>query len=166
MGVLHNGDAALQWYESKNGNVILTAAHCISGSRKGTIFPPEYHDGEEAYASYPVAAAYVRTNWNKNHNIDYDFPYLTLGEGNSGGKAVNAQSIVGGNAFVTSDGYKNSVEFVGYNDNEQKSVQCRVSTYEGELGQLGCTRGPFCILLIVGIKICLRRGPAGYLPLL
>ena len=148
VGVLHHGDATKHFctasvIESQHGNVILTAAHCISGSGKGIVFSPGYHDGDEPYGSYPVTAAYVHPNWNQNHNIDYDFAFLTLGKGDHGGKAVDVQSVVGGNILVTSDGYQNTVEVVGYNDNEQKPRQCRVGTYKAETGQLGFTCGPF-----------------------
>jgi V8-like Glu-specific endopeptidase len=129
--------------ESKHGNVILTAGHCVSGTGKGLRFAPGYHDGKYPYGSYPVTAAYVHANWNKNHNIDYDFAFLTLGKGIYNGKSIDVQTAVGGNKLVTTDGYKNTVQVLGYNDGQQTPVQCRVGTYEAEAGQLGFDCGPF-----------------------
>ncbi|KND92022.1 hypothetical protein TOPH_03279 [Tolypocladium ophioglossoides CBS 100239] len=148
VGVLHHGDPKQHYctasvIESKNGNVILTAAHCVSGSGKGLVFSPGYHDGAVPYGSYPVTAAYVHPDWNKDHSIDDDFAFLTLGKGTHGGKSVDVQSVVGGNKLVTNAGYKNTVEVVGYNDNAQKPVHCLVGTYEAEAGQLGFNCGPF-----------------------
>lgn len=148
VGVLFRGDVNKHYctasvVESKHGNVILTAGHCISGSGKGISFAPGYHDGKTPYGVYPVTAAYVDANWNKDHNIDYDFAFLTLGNGVHDGKSVNVQSVVGGNKLVTNAGYKETVEVVGYNDNQQKPVHCHVGTYEEKSGQLGFNCGPF-----------------------
>lgn len=148
VGVLYTSDVKKHFcsasvIQSKNGNVVLTAGHCISGNGKGIRFAPGYHDGATPYGTYAVEAAYVHANWNKNHNIDYDFAFLTLGKGTHGGKSVNVQQVTGGNKLVTDAGYKQSVQVVGYNDGEQKPVHCQVGTYEGEAGQLGFNCGPF-----------------------
>ncbi|GFF59938.1 hypothetical protein IFM51744_10108 [Aspergillus udagawae] len=148
VGVLFSGNIQDHYctasvIDSTHGNVILTAGHCISGTGKNLHFAPGYHDGQAPYGIYPVTAAYVHPNWNKNHDIEYDFAFLTLGEGKYDGKFVNVQSVVGGNKLITNGGYKYNVEVVGYNDKEQSPVQCRVDTYEAKAGQLGFNCGPF-----------------------
>ncbi|GJN74769.1 hypothetical protein PCL_06849 [Purpureocillium lilacinum] len=148
VGVLYRDDVKKHYCSasviaSKNGNVILTAAHCISGTGGGIRFAPGYHDGKAPYGTYPVTAAYVHPNWNKNHNINHDYAFLTLGKGTHNGKSVTVQSVVGANKLVTTAGYKNTVEVVGYNDNEQKPMHCHIGTYEAKAGQLGLSCGPF-----------------------
>lgn len=148
VGVLYSTDVKKHFctasvVESTHGNVVLTAAHCISGTGTGHRFAPGYHDGTEPYGSYPVTAAYVHADWQSSHNIDYDFAFLTLGKGLHNGKMNNVQAVTGGNKLVTTAGYGNTVEVVGYNDGAQKPVHCHVGTYEAEAGQTGFNCGPF-----------------------
>ncbi|CEJ93610.1 hypothetical protein VHEMI09188 [[Torrubiella] hemipterigena] len=149
VGVLYSGGDASKHFctasviESKFGNVILTAGHCISGTGGGLSFAPGYHDGKLPYGSYPVTGAYVHPNWNKNHDINFDFAFLTLGKGKHNGNLVNVQSVTGGNKLVTNAGYKNQVEVVGYNDGQQKATHCNIGTFEAKAGQLGFNCGPF-----------------------
>lgn len=149
VGALYTGGDAKKHFcsasvvESKLGNVIITAAHCISGTGSGISFAPGYHDGQLPYGSYPVVAAYVHPNWNKNHDINFDYAFLTLGKGKHNGNLVNVQSVTGGNKLVTNAGYKNQVEVVGYNNGQQKATHCNVGTFEARAGQMGFNCGPF-----------------------
>ncbi|UNI24932.1 hypothetical protein JDV02_010648 [Purpureocillium takamizusanense] len=147
VGALYHGDikqhsCSASVIASKNGNVILTAGHCVKGTGKDLHFAPGYHDGKTPYGTYPVTAAYVHPEWNKDHNINHDYAFLTVGKGTHNGKSVTVQSVVGGNKLVTTAGYKNTIEIVGYNSGEQKPVHCRVGTYEAKAGQLGISCGP------------------------
>lgn len=155
VGVLYSGSdpkshhCSASVIQSKVGNVILTAGHCIGGSGKGQRFAPGYHDGETPYGTYPVTGAYVHPLYNKNLDINYDFAFLTLGEGAYKGKTGHVQAHVGANKLVTNAGYSNSVEVVGtpsashQGGHPDKPWHCHGQTLEAQAGQMRFNCGPF-----------------------
>jgi hypothetical protein len=46
-----------------HGDVLLTAAHCVSGSGAGMVFAPGFHDGISPYGRWTVTAAHLAPAW-------------------------------------------------------------------------------------------------------
>ena len=49
--------------DSPSGDVIVTAAHCLSGDGQDLEFVPMYHDGQAPYGAWDVTGAYVSQRW-------------------------------------------------------------------------------------------------------
>lgn len=81
--------------DSPGGNVILTAAHCISGPGVGMTFAPGYSYGRAGYGTWTVTAAYVHPTWNATQSPDADFAFLTVAPSTSNRTAAPVQSVVG-----------------------------------------------------------------------
>jgi len=104
---------------SKHGNLIVTAAHCLS---KGTLwFAPGYRNGKAPHGVWKVVKTFVPDTWNgdQDENSDVGFAALESKDG------VNLEDIVGGNRFATgrSTG-ATAVTVTGYPSNEENAITC------------------------------------------
>ena len=81
---------------SKNQDVVLTAAHCVSDGAghwaTHWTFVPGYADGHEPYGSYPAQTYYVPAQWSAGADEDDDVAFVVVGT--AGGREVGA--AVGG----------------------------------------------------------------------
>ncbi|KAG6001204.1 hypothetical protein E4U21_004625 [Claviceps maximensis] len=129
--------------DSPTGNIILTAAHCLSTDGTEIHFAPGYNNGKTPYGTYPVLAIYIQPGWNQKYDERLDFAFMRLGKGQFKGKMVNVQEATGGgNRLVTTAGYDQTVEIVGYAFGEQRARHCSSGTYEAKSGQMGIECGP------------------------
>ena len=100
--------------DSPSGDVIVTAAHCLSGDAKDLEFVPMYHDGQAPYGEWNVTGAYVSQRWQRDQDPQADFAFLTVSPQDSGGKERTVQSVVGGEQLVTQSQPPQWTVVVGY----------------------------------------------------
>ena len=81
--------------DSPSGDVIVTAAHCLSGDARDLEFVPMYHDGQAPYGAWDVTGAYVSQRWLRDQDPQADFAFLTVRPQDSGGTQRTLQSVVG-----------------------------------------------------------------------
>ena len=86
---------------SPSGDVIATAAHCLSGNAKDLEFVPMYHDGQAPYGEWNVTGAYVSQQWLTHQDPQADFAFLTVGPRDIGGTERTTESVVGGDPLIT-----------------------------------------------------------------
>jgi len=86
--------------DSPSGDVIATAAHCLSGDAKDLEFVPMYHDGQAPYGAWNVTGAYVSQRWQQHQDPQADFAFLTLSPQDNDGQGRTVQSVVGGDPLV------------------------------------------------------------------
>jgi hypothetical protein len=63
---------------SPRGDVLITAAHCVSGTGKGMVFAPGYHDGISPYGRWTVTGLQLEPGWLKSQDPGEDFAFLTV----------------------------------------------------------------------------------------
>lgn len=84
---------------SKNQDVVLTAAHCVSDGAghwaTHWTFVPGYTDGHEPYGSYPAQTYYVPAQWSAGADEDDDVAFVVVSSahGQKVGAAVGGQPI-------------------------------------------------------------------------
>ena len=100
--------------DSPSGDVIATAAHCLSGNAKDLEFVPMYHDGQAPYGEWNVTGAYVSQQWLAHQDPQADFAFLTVGPRDIGGTARTLESVVGGDPLVTGTQPPQWTVVVGY----------------------------------------------------
>jgi hypothetical protein len=100
--------------DSSAGDVIATAAHCLSGNGQDLEFVPMYHDGQAPYGAWDVTGAYVSQRWIQHQDPQADFAFLTLSPQDSSGKTRTVQSVVGGNQLVIDQQLPRQTVVVGY----------------------------------------------------
>lgn len=77
---------------STRGNLIITAAHCFSGSGVGIIFAPGYRNGVAPYGTWTVTRSYVDPRWKSSRDPRFDYAILQVAS--ASGRSV--MSLAGG----------------------------------------------------------------------
>ncbi|MET3805969.1 V8-like Glu-specific endopeptidase [Nakamurella sp. UYEF19] len=115
---------------SPAGNLILTAAHCISGTGAGVLFAPGYLNGATPYGVWTVSNAFVDSSWTATANSQDDFAVLRIAPQVRGGHLVSLQSVTGGNLLSLAPRSGTTITVPAYaagiND---APISCRTKSY-------------------------------------
>ncbi|MER7843854.1 serine protease [Kitasatospora sp. NPDC096077] len=108
---------------SATGNLLLTAAHCLS-SANGVTFAPGYRDGSAPYGTWQVTAVHTAAGWTQNGDVDEDFAILETAPNNG----RNVEDVVGGNKLGTDEPFGATVRLYGYPAASEEPILCTNST--------------------------------------
>ncbi len=106
VGALFDGDlegghfCTASVVRSGGRDLILTAAHCLSGEGDGdtdVVFAPGYRDGRAPYGLWRVTKTFVPGAWSDRSDEDSDFAFAVVAS--KGG--VDLEDVVGANQLVT-----------------------------------------------------------------
>ncbi len=134
--------------DSPNGDLLITAAHCVSGVSAGIAFVPGY-DGEVPYGVWRVTAVYVDASWSSSSDPDDDVAFLRVGQP---GSSTPIEDVTGGEQLEANTPARQFVEVIGYPDSSNQAISCRNWTREPMPDQLefdcggytdGTSGGPF-----------------------
>ena len=78
--------------DSPSGDLIATAAHCLSGNGQDLEFVPMYHDGQAPYGAWDVTGAYVSQRWMQHQDPQADFAFLTLSPQHPAGRRARSRA--------------------------------------------------------------------------
>ncbi|MET3807339.1 V8-like Glu-specific endopeptidase [Nakamurella sp. UYEF19] len=84
---------------SPSRDLVLTAAHCISGTGAGVLFAPGYLNDQTPYGVWTVISAYVDTAWKTGGDTQHDFAILRVAPQMRGGHETYLQSVTGANVL-------------------------------------------------------------------
>ncbi|HLH65115.1 MAG TPA: trypsin-like peptidase domain-containing protein [Solirubrobacteraceae bacterium] len=84
---------------SSRGNLLMTAAHCVSGNARGMVFVPGERGGRAPYGRWTVTAAYLAPSWVTRQDPDADVAFLTVAPQTIGGKLTEIQQVTGAYAI-------------------------------------------------------------------
>jgi V8-like Glu-specific endopeptidase len=119
--------------DSPSGDVLLTAAHCVSGSGKGMVFAPGYHDGIAPYGRWTVTAVQLEPGWLKSQDPQDDFAFLTVAPQRIDGRLTEIQRVTSAYQLGGSPHSGQAITVLGYPSGTNKAITCRTTVY--------CTRG-------------------------
>ncbi|MFE4972573.1 trypsin-like serine peptidase [Kitasatospora sp. NPDC056651] len=108
---------------STGGNLLLTAAHCLS-STDGVTFAPGYRDGSAPYGTWQVTAIHTTPGWSQKGDVDEDFAILETAP--SGGR--NVEDVVGGNRLGAGEPFGATVRLYGYPADSEEPLLCTDTT--------------------------------------
>ncbi|MGV9265714.1 trypsin-like serine peptidase [Kitasatospora sp. NPDC003701] len=108
---------------STTGNLLLTAAHCLS-STAGVTFAPGYRDGTAPYGTWRVTAIHTTTGWSRDGDQDEDFAILETAS--NGGRRI--EDVVGANQLGTDEPFGATVRLYGYPGGTEDPVLCTNTT--------------------------------------
>lgn len=80
---------------STGGDVVMTAAHCVSGTGVGLTFVPGYDAGATPFGVWAVTGAYAPTGWLAGADEDDDVAFLTVAPRSRVGAVVTVQQVTG-----------------------------------------------------------------------
>lgn len=123
--------------DSPKGDLLITAAHCISGGKNGglqknIVFIPGYRDGTEPYGVWTPSKLFVAPQWSTSSDPDYDVGFVVLNSRN--GK--NIEDVLGSNNLGFNPAYHTAVRVTGYPDSANTPVACRNWTTKHSATQL------------------------------
>ncbi len=136
--------------DSPAGDLVLTAAHCVTGT-SGTIgFVPGYDNGSAPYGVWTVAKVYVDRAWSTSASQDDDFAFLRVSDSSS---SIPVEDETGAEKLVTgTPAARQLVQVVGYPNTANQPISCQSSLREPMDDQLefdcgaytdGTSGGPF-----------------------
>ncbi len=87
--------------DSRRGNTLITAAHCVAGSGIGMVFVPGQHGTQMPYGRWTVTAAYLEPKWLTRQDPDADAAFLTVAPRSVNGVSVEIERVTGAYALGT-----------------------------------------------------------------
>jgi V8-like Glu-specific endopeptidase len=135
---------------SPAGDLVLTAAHCVTGT-SGTIdFVPGYDNGTAPYGVWTVTKVYVDQAWRSSASQDDDFAFLRVSDPSA---SIPVEDETGAEKLATgTPAVRQLVQVIGYPDAANQPVTCRNWLREPMRDQLefdcggytnGTSGGPF-----------------------
>lgn len=135
---------------SPDGDLAITAAHCLTGVPGTLEFVPGYDHGTAPYGVWTVTKLYVDQAWSSSADPEDDFAILRVGQP---GSSVPIEDVTGAEQLATgTPAARQLVEVIGYPNSANQPVACQNSLKEPMAGQLefdcggytdGTSGGPF-----------------------
>ena len=125
---------------SPQGNVLMTAAHCIKGNAKGLSFAPGFHQGISPFGRWEVTGAYFDPEWIAGQSPTRDYAFLTVASKRIGGESTDIQTITGANALGTGPSRGETASVPADPDGEANDpIDCTAKVYfEGIFPAFNC----------------------------
>lgn len=117
---------------SPQGDIVVTAAHCVYDSSSGgaesdMAFVPGYANGKDPYGVWVPSAVIVAPQWMADGDPDYDVAFLVV---HKTGSSQRIQDVVGADTLGVNRPYKALTQVVGYPETEDQPITC--TNYTGE----------------------------------
>ena len=135
---------------SPDGDLAITAAHCVTGTSGTTVFAPAYHNGTSPYGTWTVSKVYVDQAWKSSSSQDDDFAFLQLSRP---GSSTPIEDVTGAEQLATgTPAAQQLVDVIGYPDSSDQPISCQNTLKEPMSNQLefdcggytnGTSGGPF-----------------------
>jgi V8-like Glu-specific endopeptidase len=140
---------------SPSGDLVLTAAHCVSGHLPSPIvFVPGYANGQAPFGIWAVTKVIVDEHWQSSADPDDDFAFLIV---QRAGSSASVQSLTGAESVGIDEPAGEPVTVVGYPDGQDTPISCDNDTVAFSSTQLefacdgytdGTSGGPFLVNVI------------------
>ncbi len=119
---------------SPGRNLVLTAAHCISGSGAGLLFAPGYVNGKTPYGVWTVQRAWVSPTWIASQDPHADYAFLQVSAQVINHRRVNVQDLTGGSVLGVAPRAGTTVTDIAYPYGiDDQPIKCvnRIVTTDG-----------------------------------
>ena len=136
--------------DSPSGDLVITAAHCVTGTAGTLAFVPGYNQGSEPYGVWTVTKVYVDQAWSSSSSQDDDFAFLRV---NRPGSSVPVEDVTGAERLGTdTPASRELVQVIGYPNTTNQPVTCQNPIKQPMADQLefdcggypnGTSGGPF-----------------------
>ena len=106
---------------SPRGDLLITAAHCVSGTSGQIVFVPGYSGGQSPYGVWSVSRTFVGQAWSSSGSIDDDVAFLQVSP-NAAGNQI--ESVTGAETLGLNEGAGKLTEVPGYPNGASDPVTC------------------------------------------
>jgi V8-like Glu-specific endopeptidase len=108
--------------DSPGRDLLITAAHCVSGAGRGPIaFVPGFHDGREPFGVWRITRVVVDRTWASSADPDDDVAFLVV----AGRGQVRIQDLTGGERLSVGWPARGVVKVIGYPGGGQAPIVCQ-----------------------------------------
>jgi V8-like Glu-specific endopeptidase len=135
---------------SPAGDLVITAAHCVTGTSDTIKFVPGYDRGNQPYGVWTVTKVYVDQAWKSSSSDDDDFAFLRVSQP---GSSVPVENVTGAERLAAGPPVSRQlVQVIGYPDATNQPITCQNRLRQPMAGQLefdcdgytnGTSGGPF-----------------------
>jgi V8-like Glu-specific endopeptidase len=135
---------------SPHGDLVITAAHCVTGTSGTIVFIPGYDNGSIPRGVWTVNKVYVDAAWSSSANVDDDFAILQVSQP---GSTTPIEDVTGAEKLATGTPVNHElVQVIGYPDSSNQPITCQNWLKEPMTDQLefdcgaytnGTSGGPF-----------------------
>jgi V8-like Glu-specific endopeptidase len=116
-GALRSHFCSASVVDSPARDLLVTAAHCVTGPGSGSIvFVPGYDDGRTPYGVWPVTRVIVGQGWTSSADPDEDVAFLIT--------SGPVQDTTGGERLGVGRPAGHLVSVVGYPENSSSPIRC------------------------------------------
>lgn len=106
---------------SPRGDLLITAAHCVSGQSGQIAFVPGYSDGNSPYGVWPVSRVFVGQAWSTSGSIDNDVAFLQVSPDAAGNQI---EAVTGAETLGLNQPAGQLTEVAGYPNGASEPVTC------------------------------------------
>jgi V8-like Glu-specific endopeptidase len=143
VGALFSGGLAGTHYctasvvDSPRGNMIVTAAHCLSGDDSDKVFVPGYREGTAPRGAWQVTRTIEDPAWTASVDPDLDVAFAIVAP--LDGRTV--QQVVGANRLAVDEGFDHVVTITGYPGATDLPITCSdlVDRFSATQMRIDCT---------------------------
>jgi V8-like Glu-specific endopeptidase len=107
---------------SPHGDLVITAAHCVTGTSGAIAFVPGYRNGVAPYGVWLVSQVYVDPSWTSSSDPDHDVAFLRVGQA---GSIVPIEDVTGAEQLTTGTPARQLVEVIGYPNSTNLPITCQ-----------------------------------------
>ncbi|MFI0812722.1 trypsin-like serine peptidase [Streptomyces echinatus] len=106
---------------SPRGDLVVTAAHCVSDDDLDLVYAPGYRDGRAPYGMWEVTRRFLADGWTEDEDEDSDLAFFTVADRD--GRRL--EDVVGANRFTTgTDTGATAVTVTGYPESGEAPITC------------------------------------------
>jgi V8-like Glu-specific endopeptidase len=107
---------------SPAGDLVLTAAHCVSDTSVGTVaFVPDYSAGQHPFGIWMVTQVITDSKWVSSQDPDDDFAFLVVRQA---GNKTPIEELTGGEVIGVDEPAGRKVEVAGYPNGQGELISC------------------------------------------
>ncbi|MBY8882004.1 trypsin-like serine peptidase [Actinacidiphila acidipaludis] len=130
-GLDHNHGCTASVVASPGHDLLLAAAHCVSGTAAGWQFAPGYRNGQTPYGVWTVTRAYVDPHWLRDQDPQYDYAVLEVADQSIGGRRTGVEDVTGANILGRAPRAGQTITDVAYNAGiGDRPVKCTTTVYD------------------------------------
>ena len=109
--------------DSPPGDLVITAAHCVSGLAPGQIaFVPDYRSGVAPYGVWLTSEVLADSTWQASSDPDHDVAFLVV---HRTGSSDRIQDLTGGEQLGIGWSTRAWVDVIGYPDGTDRPISCQ-----------------------------------------
>jgi len=116
--------------DSPHGDVLITAAHCVSGKGSALVFAPGYHDGVSPYGRWTVTGVHLAPRWLQSRDPHDDFAFLTVGRQPVHGRLEGIEQVTGAYQLGGLPRSGTAITVTGYAaGSDDKAISCQTKIF-------------------------------------